>query len=313
MSRPRIAVVVCTHNREDRLRGLFAALRAQDVPEGDWELLVVDDGSTDGTPEVLAEVAAAGDLPLRVHRMENAGPSVARDEGWRRTSAPLVAFTDDDCEPAPDWLSTLLEHHDAQPEAVVQGRTEPIPREVGLLGPNSRTQRVQRCGPYFQTCNIAYPRTWLERVDGFDRSFGWGGEDCDLAWRCIEAGAKVRWAPEALVHHAVVQLGGRAYLRQSQRFTDSMRLYRRHPGLRGVALTWSVFYKASHQLLLQSLIGVLLARRHPAWLLLTYPYLKQLERRWAGSPQWAPMIVAHDVLEVGATVRGAIRHRTVVL
>lgn len=311
MSVPAIAVVVCTHNRAQRLACLLDALRAQTLDGACWELVVVDDGSADDT---AATLAAADDLPLRVHRRAAAGgPSVARDEGWRLATAQLVAFTDDDCEPTPGWLARLLAEHAAAPLDVLQGRTEPLPRELGLLGPSARTQRVTRLGPYFQTCNIAYPRQLLERVDGFDRSFGWGGEDCDLAWRCIEAGARVRWVPDALVHHAVQPLGGRAYLAQSRRFADSMRLYRRHPGLRGAGLTWSLFFKPSHQLLLQSLVGCLLARRNPAWLLLTYPYLRQLERRWAGSPEWAPVIVAHDILEVAATVRGAARHRTFVI
>lgn len=307
MTAPVLSVVVCTRDRAERLARLLDALRAQDLREP-WELLVVDDGSRDETPRLLGDT---DDLPLEVHRLDaSAGPSVARDEGWRRTGGELVCFTDDDCEPAPDWLSTLLAAHRRFPQALLQGRTEPHPREAHLLGPTARTQRVRHCGPYFQTCNIAYPRTLLERVDGFDRSFGWGGEDCDLAWRGIEAGCTVHWVPDALVHHAVTVLSPAAFLRGTQRFTDSMRLYRRHPRLRDAALTNRLFFKPSHQLLLQALVGYALARRHPAWLVLAYPYVREMDARTPGSPRPIPLLVAHDVLEIAATVRGAVRHRT---
>lgn len=313
MSTPTAAVVVCTRDRADRLDALLRHLEAQTVTDP-WELVVVDDGSRDRTPAVLTDATARGVLALRVLRHgASVGPSVARDEGWRATTAPLVCFTDDDCEPHPGWLAELLAAHRTFPDALLQGRTDPIAREAHLLGPTSRTQRVRHCGPYFQTCNIAYPRAVLERVDGFDRSFGWGGEDCDLAWRAIEAGTPVHWVPEARVEHAVVVLDPVAFLRGSQRFSDSMRLYKRHPRLRRAALLRSLFFKPSHQLLLQAIAAYLLARRHPAWLVLAYPYVRELDMRTPASPKHIPLLVAHDALEIAATIRGAARHRTWVI
>jgi glycosyltransferase involved in cell wall biosynthesis len=313
VSGPRIAVVVASHGRAERLEAMLGCLAAQTVGTESFELVVVDDGSPDATPQVLAR--AAEHLPLTVlTNAEPAGPSVARDDGWRATTAPLVAFTDDDCEPAPDWLEALLAAHDAHPDAVLQGRTDPLEREAHLLAfPNARTQRVTRRGPYYQACNIAYPRAWLERVDGFDRTFGWGGEDADLAWRVIEAGAEVEWVPEARVEHAVVQVGPGAMLRLALKWGESMRTYARHPGMRAEGLVWGVFWRPSHMLLLQALVGCALARRHPALLLLAYPYLRHLEKRWGESPEFAPVLLAQDAFEVYAITRGAIRHRTFVI
>lgn len=303
-------VVICTQNRAARLRSALRALAAQ-RGAAPFTVVVVDDASTDGTPAVLAEDHG---LDLRTIRMDApSGPSVARDAGWRAVDAGLVCFTDDDCEPAPDWLATLQAAHERDPEALLQGRTEPIERERSRLGPSSRTQHVTRLDGRYQCCNIAYPRRWLEAVDGFDRTYGWGGEDADLAWRCLEAGAPARFVDDAHVFHAVTNAGPGELLRRAGRFGDAMRLYRRHPALRELDLTWGVFWKPSHQLLLQAVVGAALARRHPALLLLTWPYLKQLERRMAGSPEWVPLLVAHDVLEVVATARGAARHRTFVL
>lgn len=313
MSAPRVAVVIATHNRAERLRATLGCLAAQTVGRDAFELVVVDDASSDDTPQVLD--AAKAELALTVLRnAESAGPSVARDDGWRASSAPLVAFTDDDCEPAPDWLAALLAAHEAQPDAVLQGKTEPLAREAHLLAyPNARTQRVLRRGPYYQACNIAYPRAWLERVDGFDRTFGWGGEDADLAWRVIEAGAEVAWVPEARVEHAVTLLGPGAVLRLALKWGESMRTYARHPAMRADGLVWGVFWRPSHMLALQTLLGFLLARRNPAFMLLAWPYLKLLERRWGDSPEYAPVLVAQDAFEIYAVVRGAIRHRTFVI
>ncbi len=305
----RIAVVLATHDRRDRLAALLESLRAQTVE--DFAVVVVDDASEDGTPDLLA---SAEGLQLHVIRHDTSvGPSVARDDGWRAVDAELIAFTDDDCEVAPDWLERLLAAHAEHPGAILQGATEPIERERGRLGPNARTQIVRKAGPRFQCCNIAYPRAVLEHVDGFDRTYGWGGEDADLAWRAIEAGTPVRWVPSAKVQHAVNLSGPGALLRSAGKFGGAMRLYRRHPQLREEDLVWGLFWKPSHQLLLQALAGAVLSRRHPAALLLAYPYLKHLERRWADAPQWAPLLVAYDILETLHTVRGAVEHRTIVI
>lgn len=309
-----IAVVVATSNRADLLERLLEALRAQTLSRDRWELVICDDCSGDRTPVVLEAAVRRGDLPLSTLRTSApAGPSVARDDAWRLTSAPLVAMTDDDCEPDPGWLEALLAANAREPDAVLQGMTEPRTADRALAGhPSARTQHVVRPGPFYQACNIAYPRRWLETVDGFDRSFGWGGEDADLAWRVIEAGAEVAWVPEARVEHAVNLLGPGEMLRLALVWGESMRVHARHRGLRS-QLLWGIFWRASHQLLIQALLGAALARRHPAFLLLGWPYLKHLERRLDGSHEWAPVLVASDALELFSVMRGAAKHRVLVL
>ena len=102
MTTPRATVVVATHNRAYRLSLLLHALRAQTLPRQEFEVVVVDDGSTDSTPLLLADAERSGDLDLRVLRREPAaGPATARNMGWRIARAPIIAFTDDDCRPSP--------------------------------------------------------------------------------------------------------------------------------------------------------------------------------------------------------------------
>jgi len=315
------SVVLATHNRSRRLAALLASLREQTVGTGTFQVIVVDDGSGDDTPAVLAAEAAHGVLDLVVLRNETAsGPAVARDAGWRAGKGELVAFTDDDCVLSPGWLGALAEAWNGRPDVLVQGRTDPISDELEAEGPFSRTLRVRSLGPNYQTCNVAYPRHLLERVDGFDTETFTvpGGEDADLAWRCFAAGAEAVFAPDAQAHHAVHQLGPVGKLRVAWRWHETMRLYKRHPGLRA-HLTYRVFWKKSHYLLLRAAIGLALPRRwwlRPLrfWCLapLAPSYLERA-RHEGGNVLAAPYFLVHDVVELAAAIRGAVRYRTLVL
>src|SRR3954451_19061576 len=106
-----ISVVVATHNRATRLRALLDALASQTLPAEKFEVVVVDDGSRDDTPAVLARAAAAidgGPRTVVLTQPVAGGPAAARNRGWRAASAPLVAFTDDDCRPTATWLEALI-------------------------------------------------------------------------------------------------------------------------------------------------------------------------------------------------------------
>ncbi|HEX8742992.1 MAG TPA: glycosyltransferase family 2 protein [Thermoleophilaceae bacterium] len=314
---PALSVVIATRDRVGRLRKLLDSLRDQSF-DG-FEVIVVDDGSLRGTPELMRRYrdgeAEAPGLGLRdVRREEAGGPSAARNDGWPLARAPLVAFTDDDCVATPGWVAALLAAAERAPGAVVQGRTLPDPREESKLGPRARSLWVEEPGPYYQAANILYPRSLLERLEGFDaEAFPCVGEDTDLAWRAIAAGAAVEWAPDALVHHAVRDLGTLGALRMAARWTPSIRLFARHRALRAEHLTHGVFWKGSHYLLARFLLALVL-RRRARWLALWLgaPYVRNLIER-VGGPRAAPFHLVHDLVEAAAVVRGAVRYRTPVI
>ena len=297
--------MVATRDRASRLRALLESLRAQTLGRDSFEVVVVDDGSL--------EPVRAGDGVKVVRRTVPGGPSAARNDGWRAASGPLIAFVDDDCVAAPGWLEALVDA--AAGGAVVQGRVEP----AGPMRPFCRSLAVgDGPGPWFQTANIAYPRAVLEAVGGFDAdAFPFVGEDTDLAWRSRAAGARFVFAPDALVRHDVARFGPAGALRFTFRWSDSIRLFARHPELRRAALTKRVFWKGSHYLLVRALVTLVLPRRVwglAAWLWL--PYALHLVDRWrdeGGGPALAPWIVLHDLVEVAAVARGAVEHRTLVL
>ena len=308
-----VSVVVVTRDREERLRALLDSLRAQTLH--DFEVVVVDDGSRDGT---LAMLAGESELSLRVMGHHEPGNlAEARNRGWREASGSLVAFIDDDCVAAPRWLEEGLRVARERPGAVVQGMTAPNPSELSRSGPFTRTIEVRSLGPWFQTCNIFYPRDLLERLGGFDPSFARAGEDSDLAWRALEAGAPAAWAPGALAHHAVNQLGPRGKLRVASRWTDGVLLFAKHPQKRAELLEKGVFWKGSHYLLVRALLACLVPRRFMvlrAWL--AWPYFHHL--RWRGRSEgggllFAPWYVLHDLVELWAIARGAAKHRVPIL
>jgi GT2 family glycosyltransferase len=305
-------VVVATHNRRRRLELLLDALERQTIEHDRFEVIVIDDGSSDGTAAMLA--ARGGDSLRWQSRQPAAGPATARDEGWRMARGGLVAFTDDDCEPSPRWLEELVAA--AADGVVVQGRTEPNPRERDRIGVFSRTIDVPRLGGYFPTCNIAYPRSLLESLGGFDRSFpAPGGEDTDLALRALAEGNEIRFAAGALVHHAVNQLGFAGKLRLALRWTGTMQVFARHPALRR-DLRFGLFWRDSHGLLLLALLGALACRRFPPAAILAWPYLRNLRGRCneVGAGPWAVAFLGlYDALETWATVRGGIRYRVPVV
>ncbi|MGH2954134.1 MAG: glycosyltransferase [Solirubrobacterales bacterium] len=314
--RPTIAVVAATHDRARRLAGLLVALRAQERRPD--EVIIVDDGSADGTVAVLSAERERGELPLRVIRRERAaGPATAREAGWRAASADLVAFTDDDCAPHPRWLAAAVATASANPGCFIQGRVEPIPAERDSWGPFSHTIWVRDLDPNFPTSNMVYPRELLEAVGGFDvETFGRepGGEDCDLGWRAMESGSRPIFDPDALVYHAVDDLGPLGRLRLAGRWTTPMIAYARYPELRRRVFIHRFFWKYSHWILFRALVGLLLPTRlHPLRNWLMYPYLRNVWARGrieGGGPALAPYYVACDLVEAWAVVRAAVRTRT---
>jgi glycosyltransferase involved in cell wall biosynthesis len=317
---PHVSVVVSTYNRARRLRALLDSLHAQSLDPERFEVVIVDNGSSDDTQEVLAAEEGRGGLNLTVRTHEqNMGPAGGRNTGWRSARGRLIAFTDDDCRVAPQWLEAGVTAWADDPGRIVQGRTEPDPDELAEESPFTRTLRVYTLGPFYQTCNVFYPREMLERVGGFDESAYEQptGEDADLAWRCIEAGARPVFAETAQVFHAVQDLGPVGKLRVAWRWHEMISLFARHPGMRGI-LTYRVFWKKSHYILVRAGLGFLLPRRLRIlrfWFVwpvyasyLARARINGRRRLWA-----APYFIVHDLVEMVAALRGAIRYRTPVI
>lgn len=316
----RVSVAISTYQRAHRLPALIGALEQQTLPLDQYEVVIADNGSTDDTHSVLADLAESTPLTLRVVRLGvNRGPAEGRNAAWRGALAPIVAFTDDDCLPQPEWLEHLLAAMDGD-RAVVVGRTVPPAEDAELVGaPFVRVVRVDEAR-YFPTCNVAYRRDDIEEVGGFDANFDEpAGEDTDLALRVLAAGAEGRFAPDAVVHHPVRPPSFSATARETLRWTNIPAVIARHPSERGNLLHRGIFWKASHPLALLAALGLLLGVRWRAAVILVVPWVRfrtRIAPGCAGSRRrWVilPGVLFIDLLEVAVMVRGSARARTLVL
>lgn len=327
---PPVAVVVPTRNRHGLLSRLIAHLEQQRGVDG-FEVIVVDDSSTDRTPRVLEELAGSSPLEIRVARTASpSGPAAARNIGWRLTRAPLIAFTDDDCRPEPGWLAGLLASIDGAD--IVQGRTAVDPDEERGRGPFTQIVWVDGWSAQFETSNVAYRRTVLERLGGFDESFGADsyGEDVDLGWRAIESGARTVFTGDAVVVHDVKRGATwpdlRARVRDARRWRHLGRLLRDHPGYRQHRLARDPFLFATHPPTLLALAGsvaLVLGRGRPgsivAALALAAPWVRHrtlVEPRPGGRRRAVaalPGAFAIDAVETITVVASGVRYRTFVL
>ncbi|HMJ77203.1 MAG TPA: glycosyltransferase [Iamia sp.] len=261
---PRATVVVATRNRAHLLPRLVAALEAQEGAPP-FEVVVVDDASTDATPSVLASLVSSCALDLRVERQDvRGGQSAGRDRGWRTARGDLVLFTDDDCVPRPGWVAGLVTALDEVD--LVQGRTVPAPDQAGHDGPFSRTLEVTEANGTYATCNMGYRRSWLDKVDGFDvRYRHLAGEDTDLALRCRELGATFAFTDDAVVEHDVRPSSFVAALKGTWRWQTLPTTLRRHPGLESAfhgRYVWRESHVPTAPAVLGAVAGLGLALRH---------------------------------------------------
>jgi Glycosyl transferase family 2 len=314
---PEVAVVIPTRNRETRLAFALDALAAQTLDRRRFEVVVVRDGTSAGPT-----TRPPDGLPVSIVELERRrGPSIARNAGWQAATAPLIAFTDDDCRPSPDWLETLVGTWAklGRPEDVVlQGRTEPDPDEVHLFHRLARSQEITEPSDWYQCCNLAYPRKLLERLGGFDPDFGFGGEDTDLGLRAIESGALRVYIDGARAFHAVHPRGVVKAIRDGLAWETLPLVFARHPRQRE-AIPHGLFWKESHEKLLLAVAGLVLAGRTRGLSLLAIaPYVEQLwdptaeptPRRLAGFAAYLCERSVSDAAELVGTVRAAIKHRT---
>jgi GT2 family glycosyltransferase len=317
---PLVSVVVASRDRAALLERLLGALEKQTLGTERFEVVVVDDGSADGTRQVLERMRGEASFELLVlHHPLSQGPAAARNRGWRAARAPVVAFTDDDCVPDPAWLESGLRAMGADPVIVV-GRTGPPEEQRALAGRAfARFIRVDEAR-FYETCNVFYRRQDLSSAGGFDeRCRRPGGEDTRLAMAVRDLGVATRFAPEALVHHDVRSEGFLGALREAPRWQDVPIVFRGRLEARPELLHRWLFWKPTHPPALLAAAGIAGACRHPAALVLVLPWLScRLRHRPLAADPWArvaalPGGLVLDLVEVGVMVRGSVRHRTVVL
>ncbi|MCC6347495.1 MAG: glycosyltransferase [Nitrospirales bacterium] len=211
---PFLSVVVCVYNDERHIGACLRSLAHQTYPRERYEIIAVDDGSTDNSGRAMRE--AEGVLCLR---QENRGPSAARNHGVLHARGEIVVFTDSDSEAAPDWLEKIVQTYRqaASPRiAAVGGRQKGHPEDdpfarkvdafltaVGFIGDYVKSFDSVREVSHNASCNASYRADILRAAGGFREGL-FPGEDVDLDRRLRDRGYALLFTPDAVVcHHRV--------------------------------------------------------------------------------------------------------------
>ena len=216
MAGPELSVVIPTYNRKDILRKTLAAYCSQSESQEILEILVVDDGSTDGTDSVVAQSGLESPIPIRYFRQDNRGIGSARNHGIREARGEIILFGDDDVIPTANLVSEHLAWHRNYPEASVgvlgyvcwspEVHPTPFMKWLGLDGvlfgyrDLSRGMQVEFAHCYFN--NTSLKIEFLRENGTFDEDFrSYGYEDVELGYRLIKRGLRLLYNPDALGYH----------------------------------------------------------------------------------------------------------------
>ncbi|MFZ5992455.1 MAG: glycosyltransferase family 2 protein [Deinococcota bacterium] len=226
-----VSVIVPTHNRRSLLERKLQALEGQ---PGEFEVIVVADGCTDGTVEWLERYPAG--FPLRLLEIEGKGAAYARNRGAEVARGEILLFSDDDVVPGPGWIAAHQRAH-AAPKTVAVGRLLLPP---GLKGSGA----AELPGPTLfwwnaTGNNTSLPKSLFEEVGGYDSAHfaGYGGEDPDLAYRLRKAGARFVFLREAEAIHEAWDYQSSAMGRARKAGAAHMRLYRKY---KDAAIAWAL-------------------------------------------------------------------------
>ncbi len=215
-------VALCTHNHADRLARTLAELPAILPPEAAWELLIVDNASTDATAELIEQHAWPSGWCVRTVMEERLGIAHARNRAIREARGVFLIFMDDDETPDPEWLRAFERAiHDFAPDAF-GGRicvlfedqrpawlTDELLGFLGQLDWGLEAKLLDSPDTPLLTGNFGFRRAICNEIGSFDTTLGrrgtanFGGEDIDFYRRVVASGYRAWWVPEAIIHHRI--------------------------------------------------------------------------------------------------------------
>lgn len=318
----RVSAIVPTCRRPALLERCLTALLAQDLCPSLYEVIVADDAACETTRRQVEAWAcrarACGHRVRYVSITGTHGPAAARNAGWRAAQGDILAFTDDDCVPAPGWLRA---GHAAFRDGVAGATgTVLVPLPPSPTDYERNAAHLQTAD--FATANCFYRRAALECIGGFDERFSlaWR-EDSDLHFRLMQAGAGLVAAPDAAVVHPVRPAPWGISLRQQRKSMYNALLYKKHPDL------YRKYIQAKPPWRYYCIVGALLAaslcmplkRKRAAsgalllWLALTCRFCAQRLRGTSRSPRHVVEMVVTSLfippLAIYWRLRGALKFR----
>lgn len=227
-----ISIVVPTRGRPQLLNRCIASLVLQRFDPARFEIIVVDDGPSEETRDVVTgwatHTAGTGPRVIYIPSMGPHGPAAARNFGWRAARGSVIAFTDDDTIAKADWLKNGLCAFEEGVDAVCGRVVMPLshtPTDYELDAKNLETAE-------FVTANCFCRKQVLEQLGGFDERFRFAWrEDSDLHFRLLEQNANIVREPHAVMMHPIRPAGWGVSLSQVKKVQFDALLFKKHPAL----------------------------------------------------------------------------------
>jgi GT2 family glycosyltransferase len=196
----RATIQLCTYNRAQLLERVLDACFEQTAATGDYEVVLVNDGSTDGTPAVIEGARARATCRFTVIDQANSGLAKGRNAGIARAQGERIIFIDDDVLPTPNFVEEHLRTHAKHPLAIVRGAAIDVESFDDL--PPAVWSIKDYSGNFFWTTNVSLPLITIRTIGGFDESFSeYGWEDIDVGLRLRFGGVRAVFNPKALAYH----------------------------------------------------------------------------------------------------------------
>lgn len=233
-----VSIVIPTYNRKKVLKRCLELLFAQNYPKDKYEIILVDDGSTDGTDKMVASL----NPPCRFTYLyqERKGPHIARNLGITHAEGEIVIFIDSDILCPPDLISEHIKYHNRFKDVIVSGpetRTSDLYDKFQDIEKRKFKKFWDLSGPSFITSNLSVKRKHLIRIGGFDEEFeGMGWHDWDLGLRLTKLGLIPKRNLDAIVYHykekRELTTLSELIQKRIERGKNAVLYYKKHPSLK---------------------------------------------------------------------------------
>jgi glycosyltransferase involved in cell wall biosynthesis len=247
---PFVSIVVPTYNRSALLQACIESLFALSYPAGRYEVIIVNDGSTDDTENILGECGKKASCAYRWFTVKNAGIAAARNIGIMNSTGTIICLTDDDCVVEKNWISNLVRGFDRDCVGGVGGmvKAEKLDSYCERYTDDSHllSQQKFRSMNFLIGCNVGYRKSALEKAGSFDVFFN-ACEDVDLAIRVQLSGYALGYADDAVVYHMHRRTLKGLFSQQYRNGIGYMRLHKKYtrdfnPDYKVITLTYRLLF-----------------------------------------------------------------------
>lgn len=329
--KPLVSVLIPTRNRARLTSVIVESLFNQTLAPEKYEIIVVDNCSSDDTVSVLLALAERAPCRMRVVPLEkNRGPVYARNMAARMAEGEILAFTDSDCLAHSEWLRRGVDAFAKDDVAMVSGAVLDKPGQVVRFF-TLRNGALPGENFTYPTCNVLYRKDVFHHLGGFDEAV-WLFDvssspiecaDTDFAWRVREAGYKNVYLDDVIIYHEVTQVKPLIWLLYHTRLLVIPELVKRHPQLRGKMLLGGLFFAWDNIIYYLFLMGLVLGLAVTPWFaLLAVPYTMWVVSVRSNTfslltvPRMIaklPLLAARHFVICGSLIYGSVRSRTLVL